>query len=494
MIMSGNKKRKIGGVAINDDARTAIMLDRPNTGRGVTKSSYHRDDQTMVRSESKELKRRNGISMKLLTDLFAPRFSFTRLGYGNDLTRRDYRAWEMTQEKAGTARMCFANNGYQWWGEFLALPMSNPGIFKTASNQTPTAMCVDNFHTSVDQLINKANDVRNETAASYINSYVGLSTMDLNNVGGRLDTSSVKMKQLYNNNFAYEGGYQEHTFENVGGSPVVIEVWECIPREPMPLGTMAPETAFGGSASATDANIYPNTIKRQLLKSYKMNLPIGNGQTPAYVASVVGGNTLPNNESTDEIEDPMVRINKDSTFVHTHWYVKKPIKTTLQPGDRYTHKMHLKAFELNSTAMNSLSTQVEFLTSTNNEYVRELPCYIPQFTKVLAVRIVGTTNWSGNTAFGTARTQAKINYDAGVTNNNSFFGGAVNIGTCEVRVIHQCVEHHACRMLPEQFSDSHFVDDRRDRSNGQTFDINPMTNVEANDSTGAGGSAGNTFA
>ena len=493
--MNASKKRKVGGAGMNADARTALTIDKPNYGKGMTLTSFAKDDQTSFKTESQEKKKSRGLSMKLLTDLFAPRFSFTRIGHGNDFSKRAWNSWEMTQQRAGTARMCYANNGYQWWGEFLALPMNNPGTLKTSLATSVTSQyAFDLFHTSIDQLINKAYDVRNETTASYVNSYKGISTMDVERLGDQVGTGIAKMKQLYQNNFCYEGGYQSHTFENVGASPVIIECWECIPREPMALVTLAPELAFGGNNSFADAALVPNSIRRQLLKSYKANLPIANTVAPFYEPSVVSGNTVPNNASTDDITDASVRINKDSLFVHTHWYVKKPIKHTLQPGDRYTHKMHLKAFELDSTAMLNLTNNVEFFIANGQNFEKELPGMIPQFTKHLAVRIVGTTNWSGTTAFNTARTSTQAAFTAGTTRNFEYFGGGINIGTSEVRVIHQCSEHHSCRMLPEQFGDSHFIDDQRDKNNAASFDVNPATNAEAEDTAGGGGGSSANFA
>ena len=459
---------------MNDDARSALAIERPNRGSGITQSVRHKDNMTVIRTESKEKKKQSGLSMKLLTDILAPRFSYTRLGYGNDLTRRAWYAWEMSQSRNGTARICQANQGNQWWGEFLALPLYNAGVTKTALGTETSSFCLDAFTGNVEQLINKALDVRNETAASYRNSFENVSIMDVTNISNATSTTNSRLKHMLNNNFCYEGGYQEHTWENVGGSPVILEAWECIPRNPMPIATTDGFIASveGGSSGLA---LFPNTIKRQLLKSYKLNLPLGNTTAPNFTANGQ------NNESTNNETDPCVRINKDSTLVHVAWFVKKPVKVTLQPGDRYTHRMNLQAFELDSTAMTNITTQVLQTDTTNSQFARELPCYIPKFTKVLAVRILGTTMWGGNSS-NTSNTNAFNTQFAGTrTTYNDEFQGGIPIGLGEVRCIHQCNEHHSCRMLPEQFSDQHFVDDLRDRSNNAMYDINPETNLEFQD-------------
>jgi len=408
--------------------------------------------------------------MRLLTDMFAPRFSYTRLGYGNDFSKRDWSTFETSQIRAGTAKALTANNGNQYWGEYVALPMWNPGVVRGSVGTVTSSIPNDLFTGCVDDLIIKSMDIRNEANASYktLGMATNQTTMDVAKEAYTNNITPARLKNLYGNNFIYEGGFQEHTFTNVNNSNCIIEIWECIPREYMPAMTN------GGSAGATA--LVANTIGRQLLLSYKQNLPNLNSFRPVFE----GTGATNNNSSTDNLHDPAVRINSESIHVHTKFMVKQPVRKNLAPGDKFIFRMSMDGFELDNTAFTNIETYGASTLPAGNQNVQELPYFIPKFTKVMCVRIVGTTAWTGNAALEASRAAFVAAKAAGTRYNETYLDGNVGIGIGEVKVIHECKEHHSCRMLPEQFDHQTFVDDARDRNRDTDFTINPDTNREQN--------------
>jgi hypothetical protein len=213
--------------------------------------------------------------------------------------------------------------------------------------------------------------------------------------------------------FDYQGGYQEHTFINVSESHVTIYLQEAQPREIM----------SGLNQNASGLQWTTDSIGKQLMEDYKMDLPLANTLNPVY--QVLDNN----NRSTDSVEDIGVKIKSSSNTVHRKYLVSKEVKVVLAPGDSYTHRMTFDPFSFMESTWNILGSTMTTRQSTINTNSFDPPVMlVPMFTKILVVRAHGELGFTAN------RTEHTIN-------------GVGNTSGC---LAHTCTEKHTCRMLPYQ--------------------------------------------
>lgn len=410
---------KRGGAAMDVESRDALRATKAKTDNYVVK---HRRSGEKSKFESKSIARGGGagaMSNRMLTNIMCPIFSYKRVGFGNSWSKR---AWDHLQStvpsRQGTVKSLSWASNTQAWNEFIGLPLHNWGS-KDGTGATAQYFTYDGFTASISELIAKAADVRNDVQSTYFSRPTG--TLDMINTteDALSGTRNINWNGLV---FDYHGGYQEHTFVNCSECNVTIFLQECKPRSVM--------TGVEEDLAAAGIQYKVRSIGEDLLIDYRNDLPLGNTLNPIFSADGAG-----NNNSTNEISDVMVKINKHSNLVHRKYLVGKELRVTLKPGDSYTHRMSFDPFHFNESTFNSLASQLTDRTSTTAQTSSTPPIMmVPLFTKILVVRA-----------------KSELGFEA-------TSGAISNVGTLPGAISHLCTEKHTCRMLPAQKPYQSFVD------------------------------------
>lgn len=428
MIRAGGVKR--GASAISGDVKAELkLLKTDNPTIHMARPVGPEGKRHFKTQSEKEDTRSGNLSLKAITDLICPIFSYKRVGYGNQWNTRTFNS-QISANRAGLNKSYNWNPGRQYWAEYMVMPVYNAG--QNQATPAQTRFDQDNFTGNIQNLMTKAKDIYNEQSTFSAGRPVGAS--DYLHPGVNVLSSSMTLqaiKSMYGLSFDYHGGYQEHTWVNATSCDVTIFVTECQPRQVMScIKSLGPTEWFG----TTIERYAPLTIGDDVLEDYKANLPIGNNNNPIYNQS------NNNNTSTDQHTDPHVRINSLSNRTHYKWKCSKEIRIKLQPGERYSHKVAIDPFNFTETAWNKLiNTSKDHTGSTGDASApvdwTTAPMMIPAISKMLVVRAMSELGWGLD--------------GGGTLNAVGMVGGAL---------LHTCTEYHKCRMLPFNFKTSTFLD------------------------------------
>lgn len=409
------KRSKVGGAAMDNEAKEALKVMKTDTPVILTSARSYGEKKKYSSHSVIRSRGTGSLTMKQITDILCPIFSYKRVGYGNNWYLRKHSHYGTAgdfMKSTGSVKSISWPAGKQGWAEFVGLPMHNFGGQIVNHGGVFT---YDGFHASVSQLIAKAADIRNDVQSTHITRPTGTLT-EINSLEPITADTTVLPKDLRQWKglaFDYLGGYQEHTFINVSEAHVTVYIQEAQPREVM-SGLLQ---LAGGTLWETDS------IGRNLLEDYKMDLPLANTLHPTYTPF------NNNNRATDQCEDVGVKIKASSNTVHRKYHVSKEVKVVLAPGDIYTHKMAFDPFSFMESTWNILSSTNTVRQSTTNSTTSAPPVMlVPMFTKILIVR---------------------ASSELGITANrdNDTVSGVGNVGGC---LAHTCTEKHSCRMLPYQ--------------------------------------------
>jgi hypothetical protein len=429
MIMAG-LKRHAGAAACSNELKEEMKLLKTDTPVITLKVPKTEMGKRHIKSASDQHNSANGnLSLRDITDLLCPNFSYKRIGYGN---RWDQRSWQAITYnlKSGLSSHAQWLPGRQYWAEYAVMPIYDPGV--AGGTVAASTFQQDGFTGNIFDLISKAEDVRNEKGALTIARPYNATTFS--NPGNSPISDSINretIKSMYQLAFEYQGGYQEHTWTNINSSEITIFVVECQPRTVM---SCIKSLGLIDSSGTVRERFDTITVGQSVLEDYKANLPIGNNYEPTFTASAGGVN----NSSTDELSDPHVKIGTRSNRTHFVWKCSKEIRVKLQPGERYTHKVAIDPFSFNESSWNKLlnTNKGHAMTSqlsTGFDW-STMPMFLPAVSKMLVVRAISEIGWADNNTSVTA------------------------VGLLPGALTHTCTEYHKCRTLPFNFQDNHFME------------------------------------
>lgn len=446
------KRSKVGGAPVDDETKESLKVNKVDTPVIITTCRQFGEKKKFSSRSTTKNYGAKSLTMKELTDILCPIFSYKRVGYGNNwfLRKHNHTGTEGDFMKpTGSVKSISWPSGQQAWIEFIGLPMHNFG--GTTVGHT-AQFTYDGFHASVSELIAKAADIRNDVQNTHISRPTGTLSMLNSTQPNEPATTSKSLRQWKGLAFDYHGGYQEHTFLNVSESHVTIYLQEAQPREVM----------SGTCQNASGNQWFTDNIGKQLLEDYKMDLPLANLFNPVYLG------LDNNNRSTDGVSDIGVKIKASSNTVHRKYLVSKEVKVVLAPGDSYTHRMTFDPFSFMESTWNILSSTMTTRQQTSTVVAFDPPVMlVPMFTKILVVRAHGELGFTAN------RTEHTIN-------------GVGNTSGC---LAHTCTEKHTCRMLPYQAPYQSFYEnylagtDNAANQNVSAGGVSEVMNVETNSAT-----------
>lgn len=409
------KVKKVGAAQVSNEVKSTLAIEKPSVPV-VSRPTYtnvgeKRTISTVSNTKNRKIGQKFGL--KNIIDMLCPIFSYKRQGYGNrwDLRHADNPIAGFSDKQGSAVRLQWGP-GQQGWAEFCALPMHNWG--GNGNGVIPVgSFMFDGFGASVAQLIRKAADIRNDAQAVH----AALQASGAAMINPHADTTTAlitpqSLLQWSGLTFDYHGGYQSHTFINMSECKINIELWELQPRAVMT------------NLKTFNSKVRARAVWEDVSFDYKNDLPLGNTRMPQYTLEAnQGGNAF-----QDYKDDINFRITKNSNRTHLKWVVGKSIKVSLNPGDKYIHKVILDPFSFTESTFNNIQTKVENASEDNSGNNNNPVMLVPQFSKMLVVR-----GWS----------------DLGVRLNGTFTDIA-GVGHLSGMLAHTCTEYHKCRMMPYQ--------------------------------------------